>query len=206
MQCQIVCRNYQQCAVRNKFRRVPSPNPSLLVQKTSMGVSPFYFKYLRFLELSIWATTAWHTIREASMISGLPESTLRYYEQIGIIAPITRDPSSGHRAYSDADLERLTTVSCLAATGMPLESMRTYLANSQGGREGARRQMELLDAQALRLAAKAESIRMQQAYVSFKTLYWRAKAEGCDEEAQQLIEENRNIIEQVKRLQTDVKQ
>lgn len=28
-------------------------------------------------------TTAWHTIREASMISGLPESTLRYYEQIG---------------------------------------------------------------------------------------------------------------------------
>lgn len=151
-------------------------------------------------------TTAWHTIREASVISGLPESTLRYYEQIGIIAPITCDPSSGHRAYSDADLERLTTVSCLAATGMPLESMRTYLANSQGGREGARRQMELLDAQALRLAAKAESIRMQQAYVSFKTLYWRAKAEGRDEEAQQLIEENRNIIEQVKRLQTDVKQ
>ena len=37
---------------------------------------------------------------------------------------------------------------------------------------------------------------MQQAYVSFKTLYWRAKAEGRDEEAQQLIEENRNIIEQ----------
>lgn len=28
------------------------------------------------------------------MISGLPESTLRYYEQIGIIAPIARDPSS----------------------------------------------------------------------------------------------------------------
>lgn len=123
-----------------------------------------------FRVVDMGTTTAWHTIREASI------------------------------------LERLTTVSCLAATGMPLESMRTYLANSQGGREGARRQMELLDAQALRLAAKAESIRMQQAYVSFKTLYWRAKAEGRDEEAQQLIEENRNIIEQVKRLQTDVKQ
>ena len=25
MQYQIVCRNYQQCAVRNEFRRVPSP-------------------------------------------------------------------------------------------------------------------------------------------------------------------------------------
>ena len=62
-------------------------------------------------------TTTWHTIREASLISGLPESTLRYYEQIGIIDPIARDPSSGHRAYSDRDLERLTTIACLSATG-----------------------------------------------------------------------------------------
>ncbi len=63
------------------------------------------------------------------MISGLPESTLRYYEQIGIIDPIARDPSSGHRVYSDKDIESLTTIACLAATGMPLESMREYLKN-----------------------------------------------------------------------------
>lgn len=99
-------------------------------------------------------TTTWHSIREASMISGLPESTLRYYEQIGIIDPIARDPSSGHRVYSDKDIESLTTIACLAATGMPLESMREYLKNRFDGPEGARRQIELLDAQSLRLAAK----------------------------------------------------
>lgn len=102
-------------------------------------------------------TTTWHSIREASMISGLPESTLRYYEQIGIIDPIARDPSSGHRVYSDKDIESLTTIACLAATGMPLESMREYLKNRFDGPEGARRQIELLDAQSLRLAAKAEA-------------------------------------------------
>ena len=101
-------------------------------------------------------TTTWHSIREASMISGLPESTLRYYEQIGIIDPIARDPSSGHRVYSDKDIESLTTIACLAATGMPLESMREYLKNRFDGPEGARRQIELLDAQSLRLAAKAD--------------------------------------------------
>ena len=103
------------------------------------------------------------------MISGLPESTLRYYEQIGIIAPIARDPSSGHRAYTDEDIQSLVTISCLSATGMPLDAMREYLKNRFDGTEGARRQMALLDAQALRLAAKVESIRMQQAYVSLKT-------------------------------------
>lgn len=144
----------------------------------------------------------WHTIREASMISGLPESTLRYYEQIGIIDPIARDPSSGHRAYTDADLESISIVSCLAATGMPLASMREYLKNRFDGPQGAARQVELLDAQSLRLAAKAESIRMQQAYVSFKTLYWRAIAEGRDKDAEQLLEENRDIVERIKRLPT----
>ena len=144
--------------------------------------------------------TAWHTIREASLASGLPESTLRYYEQIGIIPPIARD-QSGHRAYSDDDLERLTTVACLSATGMPLESMREYLRNTRDGSDGAARQIELLDAQALRLAARAEAIRMQQAYVSLKTLYWRAIAEGRERDAEALIEEHRDVIEQVKRLQ-----
>lgn len=41
---------------------------------------------------------------------------------------------------------------------------------------------------------------MQQAYVSFKTLYWRAVAEGHDDEAQRLLDENRDIVERVKRI------
>ena len=131
------------------------------------------------------------------MISGLPESTLRYYEQIGIIAPIARDPSSGHRAYTDEDIQSLVTISCLSATGMPLDAMREYLKNRFDGAEGAHRQMALLDAQALRLAAKAESIRIQQAYVSLKTLYWRAVAEGHDDEAQRLLEENHKGVKQM---------
>ena len=139
-----------------------------------------------------------YTVGEMAKLLGVTASTLRYYEQIGIIDPIARDPSSGHRAYTDEDIQSLVTISCLSATGMPLEAMREYLKNRFDGTEGARRQMELLDAQALRLAAKAESIRMQQAYVSLKTLYWRAVAEGHDDEAQRLLEENHDVIETVK--------
>ena len=147
-------------------------------------------------------TTTWHSIREASLISGLPESTLRYYEQIGIIDPIARDPSSGHRVYSDKDIESLTTIACLAATGMPLESMREYLKNRFDGPEGARRQIELLDAQSLRLAAKAEALRIQQAYVSLKSLYWRAIADGHEDEANRILEENKDVIDNVKKQQS----
>ena len=77
--------------------------------------------------------------------------------------------------------------------GMPLESMREYLKNRFDGPEGARRQIELLDAQSLRLAAKAEALRIQQAYVSLKSLYWRAIAEGHEDEANRILEENKDV-------------
>ena len=34
----------------------------------------------------------------------MPASTLRYYESIGVIAPIGRGETSKHRVYSDGDL------------------------------------------------------------------------------------------------------
>ena len=38
-----------------------------------------------------------YTIKEAAALTGLPASTLRYYESIGVIAPIERGQSGGAR-------------------------------------------------------------------------------------------------------------
>lgn len=45
------------------------------------------------------------TIWDVSRRSGLSEPTLRYYEQVGLIGPIERDESSGHRRYREDDVE-----------------------------------------------------------------------------------------------------
>ena len=155
--------------------------------------------------------TQWHTIREASLLSGLNESTLRYYEQIGIIPPVARDPSSGHRVYTNHDLVVLQSISCMNAIGMSLESMRQYLANSTEifakqeeavdpnlVCERAKRQIELLDAQALKLAEQVERIKIQQAYCSLKTMYWNAIAEGRRKDAERILADNRDIAERVR--------
>ena len=46
---------------------------------------------------------------------------------------------------------------------------------------------------------KAEGLRIQQAYVSLKSLYWRAIAEGHEDEANRILEENKDVIENVKK-------
>jgi len=61
-----------------------------------------------------------YTMREVAKLSGLPESTLRYYETLGIIHPIRRDSSSKHRAYSEDEVHFALAIACLNATGMSL--------------------------------------------------------------------------------------
>src|ERR1700677_2060902 len=84
------------------------------------------------------------TIQDVSRLSRLSEPTLRYYEQVGLVGPVARDASSGHRRYGDDDLDTLQALACLRAMGVGIEDMRTYQANRKLGRAAAGEQRDLL--------------------------------------------------------------
>ncbi|HEY2506139.1 MAG TPA: MerR family transcriptional regulator [Streptosporangiaceae bacterium] len=69
---------------------------------------------------------------QAAERSGFSLDTLRYYERIGLLDDIERDPS-GHRRFRDDDLEWLGVLRCLRDTGMPIAQMRRYAALSRCG-------------------------------------------------------------------------
>jgi DNA-binding transcriptional MerR regulator len=147
------------------------------------------------------APTAQHTytIKEAAALTGLPASTLRYYESIGVIEPISRGASSGHRVYDEDDLDQLMWVACLAATGMSVGDMRQYVANGQLGPSAAGEQIELLAAQERRLALEAEHIALRQRYVRLKIDYWHAVQAGDDARVELLSAEARALADDLKR-------
>lgn len=124
------------------------------------------------------ALTRSYSIKETAALTGLPASTLRYYEQVGVIAPISRGESSKHRVYDERDLDQLVSVSCLAATGMSVSDMRQYMANVGVGPERAADQRQLLEEQRRRLAVEAEAIVLRQRYVELKITYWDAVEAG----------------------------
>lgn len=126
-------------------------------------------------------STDTYSIKEAATLTGLPASTLRYYESIGVIAPISRGASSGHRVYDEGDMDRLMGIACLAATGMSVGDMRTYVANNELGSAAADEQIRLLTEQEQRLAEEAELIVLRQQYVRLKVDYWRSVEAGDEE-------------------------
>ncbi len=140
-----------------------------------------------------------YSIKEAAALTGLPASTLRYYESIGVIAPVSRGASSKHRVYDEHDLDQVMWVACLAATGMSVSDMRKYVANGRVGPAAAPEQIELLTEQQRRLALEAVQLALRQRYVALKIDYWNAIDAGDDPRAELLSGEARKLADDLRR-------
>src|SRR5690349_11845482 len=70
--------------------------------------------------------------REAVEKTGFSLDTLRYYERIGLLDDVARNPS-GQRVFTDDDLAWLGVLRCLRDTGMPIARMRRYAELARGG-------------------------------------------------------------------------
>jgi MerR family copper efflux transcriptional regulator len=118
------------------------------------------------------------TIQDVSRRSGLSEPTLRYYEEIGLIGPVARDASSGHRRYQDEDLDVLQALACMRALGVGIEDMRVYQTNRSRGHEAATEQRDLLLRHAQRIEAEIAAQYTRLDYLRAKAALWDARARG----------------------------
>jgi MerR family transcriptional regulator, copper efflux regulator len=115
------------------------------------------------------------TIQDAARRSGLSEPTLRYYEDVGLIGPIARHSSSGHRRYREEDIDTLQALACLRAMGVGIEDMRTYQANRALGHTRAGEQRDLLLRHAERVKTEIETLRVHLDYLRAKAALWDAR-------------------------------
>ncbi|MFF7209732.1 MerR family transcriptional regulator [Streptomyces sp. NPDC008238] len=131
------------------------------------------------------------SIQEVSRRSGLSEPTLRYYEKIGLIGPVPRDESSGHRRYGARAVERIEALSCLKATGMSVHDMRSYLRHldAEADADRAVRLRELFRRNAERAADELGRMRVRLRYLQLKTELWDARERGDDEAEQRAVDE-----------------
>ena len=92
-------------------------------------------------------------IAEVSEKYGLTADTLRYYERIGLIPPVTRT-DSGIREYSDGDTKRVEFIKCMRNAGLPIEALIEYMTLLQQGDQTTEARKEILKEQRGLLAAR----------------------------------------------------
>jgi DNA-binding transcriptional MerR regulator len=104
---------------------------------------------------------------EASKRSGLPSSTIRFYESEGLLGPANREPN-GYRVYGEGDLARLAFLAGAKRLQLSLPEMRQLVAARESDvcvhvqhdmRAVVGRRLEQIEAQITELTRLADELR-----------------------------------------------
>ena len=66
-------------------------------------------------------------ISEFARLTGVPQKTLRYYDEIGLFPPAEVDPANGYRYYTPDQLPRLNQILLYRGLGFPLEHIQQLI-------------------------------------------------------------------------------
>ena len=107
------------------------------------------------------------SVAEAATRVGLTAHTLRWYEQVGLLDPISRD-GAGRRRYRDSDVARLVFLNRLRSTGMPVKDMLRYVQLVREGPATADARRDLLHAHRERVLNRMADLRRDLDAIDFK--------------------------------------
>ena len=85
-----------------------------------------------------------YTIGQLAKTVGVPTSTLRFYERIGLLKPSSRS-GANYRLYADRDLERVRFIRAAQATGFTLDDVAALLDHLDRSAEPCREVQVLID-------------------------------------------------------------
>lgn len=107
------------------------------------------------------------TIKEVSQMYNISADTLRYYEKIGLIDPVTRN-ASGIRDYQEEDLKRIQFLKCMRLSGLSIEMLTQYLTLLREGEHTIPQRKEILLKQRQEILAKMNELEETLRHLDFK--------------------------------------
>ncbi len=114
------------------------------------------------------------TISDVAEHTGLSNHTLRYYERAGLLLEVERN-GSGHRRYSAQDVEWVTLVTKLRATGMPIRLIRRYAELVRAGEGNERERLAILEAHRAEVVAKIDELQHNLELIDYKVGLYRER-------------------------------
>jgi DNA-binding transcriptional MerR regulator len=128
------------------------------------------------------------TIQEVAKRTGLTAYTLRYYERIGLIAPIAR-ASGGQRRYANSDMDWLAFLMRLRATDMPIHRMQEFARLRSEGNDTVTERRKMLDGHLIEVMAQIQELQQSAQVLTAKIEFYR-QIEHFPSQASPLVKGN----------------
>lgn len=127
-----------------------------------------------------------YTIGQVSEMSGLPISTLRYYDKQGLFPGMER--TSGIRKFSDTELEALRVIECLKKSGLEIKDIKRFMDWCVEGASTYPQRKELFEQQRKTVEAEIAHMNRVLDMLKFKCWYYeQAMLDGCEDRVKELI-------------------
>lgn len=113
------------------------------------------------------------SIDEAARRTGLTAYTLRYYERIGLLAPVGR-ATGGQRRYAAADMAWIEFLLRLRTTRMPIGKMQAFARLRGAGDATVPERRQMLEEHLTDVLAEIEAMRQAAGALQAKIAYYQA--------------------------------
>ncbi len=119
-------------------------------------------------------------IREVSQRTGLSPDTLRWYEKVGLLAPVRK--KGGRRDYSEREIRWIGYVKCMRRANLPVEAIVEYIRLYRAGDESSRaRRRAILVDHYERLSRDLEERRQALEYLRLKIDWFDGRVKDLEE-------------------------
>ncbi len=111
-----------------------------------------------------------YSIKEVAKMMNVAPSTLRYYDQEGLLPNIKR--LNGIRVFEDADFKWLRVLNCLKNTNMPIKKIRQYVELAQEGDTTLEERYDLIKEQKQKILKQIEEFQYYLKEIEYKQWYY----------------------------------
>ena len=122
-----------------------------------------------------------YSIGEVAKITGLPVSTLRYYDRNGLIPSLERS-QGGTRTFTDQEIETIRVIECLKSTGMQLKDIKQFMAWCSEGDSTIDKRLGMFQNRLQEVEEQMNELQRVKDIVRFKCWFYQtATEEGTTE-------------------------
>lgn len=121
-----------------------------------------------------------YSIQQVADATGLPASTLRYYESENLLPPVCRG-NSGRREYDEQDLEWISIITCLKDTRMPISDIKRFVKLCGMGDSTLEERRQIVVAHQKAMEKRLAEFMRHMEHINFKVAYYNAACEAGTE-------------------------
>ena len=123
-----------------------------------------------------------YTIKEMSKLTGLPASTLRYYDSQGLLPSLRRDHNN-IRIFSNDDYRTLRLIECLKKSGLSIRDIREFMDMLKKGDEALNGRLEIFHRRREILKNEMKNLQDVMRVIEYKCWYYEQACKAGTEKA-----------------------